>query len=216
MRVLGLPIVAPDVVVNRALSDLSALARAARRAPEQLDRLLTLGEELATIGHGMLELGERVDRRAEGILSLGERMDVQAAAILALGDRIDTRAEGLLELGGQMREIGDQIDHRGAELVDRAGQVAQTGNELVGMLPTLERAIAMTTPLEGAIDRVGRLVDRLPGGAARRRPDSYEPAVPTAAPKPTPRPYPSGAPTAAPDPPMDRPEPPDDSGLGRS
>jgi hypothetical protein len=36
------------------------------------------------------------------------------------------------------------------------------------MLPTLERAIEMASPLEGAIDRVGRLVDRLPGGAARR------------------------------------------------
>jgi hypothetical protein len=30
----------------------------------------------------------------------------------------------------------------------------------------------MATPLEGAIDRFGRLVDRLPGGAARRRPDA--------------------------------------------
>jgi hypothetical protein len=200
MRVLGLPVVAPDVVVNRALSDLGALARAARRAPDQLDRLLSIGEELVAIGHGVLELGERIDRRADMILALGERIDVQAAAILALGDRIDARAEGLLELGGQMREIGDQIDQRGAEIVERAGQVARTGSELVGVIPTLERAIEMTTPLEGAIDRVGRLVDRLPGGAARRRPGPYEP----------------GAPTAPPDPSTDRPEPPDDPALGRS
>jgi hypothetical protein len=35
-------------------------------------------------------------------------------------------------------------------------------------MPTLERALQMASPLEGAIDRFGRLVDRLPGGAPRR------------------------------------------------
>ncbi len=39
---------------------------------------------------------------------------------------------------------------------------------MIRTLPALERAIEMASPLEGAIDRFGRLVDRLPGGTARR------------------------------------------------
>ncbi|MBV9474481.1 MAG: hypothetical protein JO315_00285, partial [Acidobacteria bacterium] len=52
--------------------------------------------------------------------------------------------------------------------VASAARLSQTGSELIGALPALERAIEMASPLEGAIDRFGRLVDRLPGGTARR------------------------------------------------
>ncbi|MBV8942247.1 MAG: hypothetical protein JO240_10980, partial [Solirubrobacterales bacterium] len=51
-----------------------------------------------------------------------------------------------------------------------AGRLAETGSELIAVLPALERAMEMASPLEGAIDRFGRLVDRLPGGAPRRLP----------------------------------------------
>jgi hypothetical protein len=68
-----------------------------------------------------------------------------------------------------VQELGERIDVRGAEIVDRASGVVETATELITVLPTLERALQMATPLEGAIDRFGRLVDRLPGGAARRR-----------------------------------------------
>jgi hypothetical protein len=68
-----------------------------------------------------------------------------------------------------MHELGDRIDARGAEIVDRATRVADTGAELIAVLPAFERALEMATPLEGAIDRFGRFVDRLPGGAVRRR-----------------------------------------------
>ena len=47
--------------------------------------------------------------------------------------------------------------------------MAETGSELIGVLLAFERALQMATPLEGAIDRFGRLVDRLPGGTQQRR-----------------------------------------------
>src|SRR5579884_642726 len=169
MRVLGLPIDTPQSVINRVLGDLGAIARAARRAPAQLDRVLELGEEIAAIGHG----------------------------VLAVAERLDDRAVQLIELGAQMRELGEHIDARGAEIVERVTRVADTGEELIGVLPALERAIEMATPLEGAIDRFGRLVDRLPGGV-RARAAAREPAV---APEPAP-PEPA-APTAQPDPTTD-------------
>ena len=169
MRVLGLPVVTPDALLQRFASDLGSVARLARAAPQQLDRVLQLGEEMVAIGHRVLDLGERIDQRAEAILAIGERIDQRAEAMLTLGGRLDDAAQGLLELGGSMRDMAERIDSRGAEIVERAGAVAQTGGELIGVIPTLERAMEMATPLEGAIDRFGRLVDRLPGGGSRRR-----------------------------------------------
>jgi hypothetical protein len=164
MRVLGLPLESPQTVANRIASDVAALARLARAAPAQLDRMLELGEEIASIGRGLLEIAERLDRRAE--------------AVMALGDRLDRRAGELIDLGGNMQLLGEQVDARGAEIVDRAAAVVQTGSELINVLPALERALDMATPLEGAIDRFGRFVDRLPGGGQR-------PQRPSAGPDPS-------------------------------
>jgi hypothetical protein len=154
MRVLGIPIESPQTVANRIASDIGSIARLARSAPAQLDRMLELGEEIADIGRGLLEIAERLDRRAE--------------AVMDLGDRLDRRAAELLDMGGHIQVLGEQVDARGAEIVDRAGRVVQTGSELIAVLPALERALEMATPLEGAIDRFGRFVDRLPGGQRPR------------------------------------------------
>jgi hypothetical protein len=163
VRLLGVPIETPQTVVNRIASDLAAVARLARLAPAKLDRLLALGEELAGIGHRVLEIAERLDRRADGIMVLGERLE--------------TQAQELIDLGRGMHAMGERIDARGAAIVDRAGEVVETGGELIAVLPAFERALEMATPLEGAIDRFGRLVDRLPGGHTRRRPDARPPRV---------------------------------------
>jgi hypothetical protein len=103
------------------------------------------------------------------VLEIAERLDRRAEAVMSLGERLDERAVELLELGATMRDLGHRIDDRGAEIVERASQVVETGGELITVLPAFERALEMATPLEGAIDRFGRLVDRLPGGGARRR-----------------------------------------------
>ena len=161
MRVLGIPLESPQAIVNRALADLGAVARAARTAPAQLQRILELGEEMAEIGRGVLEIAERLDQRAD--------------AALALGERLDARADELLKLGRKMEKLGKRVDKRGADIVETGNEIvassarlADTGSDLIGALPTLQRAIEMASPLEGAIDRFGRLVDRLPGGTARR------------------------------------------------
>ncbi len=156
MRVLGLPLAPAHTAVLRILSDVGALVRAAREAPDQLERIIELGQEIAQIGHEVLRVAQRLDQRAEAMMALGERLDVRAGELLELGDAI--------------RDLGDRIDTRGGEIADRAGQVVETGAELIAVLPAFERALEMATPLEGAIDRFGRLVDRLPGGATRRRP----------------------------------------------
>jgi hypothetical protein len=155
VRVLGVPIDSPQAVLNRLLSDLGAVARAARMAPERLDRLLELGEEITTLGRNVLEVAERIDSRADSMLAITERLDARAGQMIELADKVTA--------------LGERVDSRGAEIVESANRVSATGGELIAVLPALERAIEMATPLEGAIDRFGRLVDRLPGGSTARR-----------------------------------------------
>jgi hypothetical protein len=161
MRILGVPILSPAAATERIVSDLQAMARMARAAPAQLDRVLELGEEIARTGQAVLEVAERLERRAE--------------VFTVLAERLDARAGELLSLGAELRQLGFQVDARGGQIVDSAGQVVEAGAELVAVLPTVERAIALATPLEGAIDRFGRLVDRFPGGAQQRRQEPVQP-----------------------------------------
>jgi hypothetical protein len=190
LRLLGIPIEPPQVIVNRVISDLGAVARAARTAPAQLERLLDLGEEMAAIGRAVLEVAERLDGRAAAVMKLGEQLDLRARDLLELGVEMRALGNRIDDRGSNIVELGNRIDDRGAEIVDSARRVAETGGELISVLPALERAIQMTTPLEGAIDRFGRLVDRLPGGGTPRRRVGPGPRPPeTDAPqtRPTPR-----------------------------
>ncbi len=153
----GVTAPSPQQLAGRFIGDLGAVERLIRTAPAQIGQLLALAEEIVAIGHEMLVIAERLDARAE---SFGE-----------LGERLDRRAGELVVMGEQMRAMGDGIDQRGAEIVTSAELVSQTGHELILMLPALERALDLATPLEGAIDRFGRFVDRFPGaGPPRRRP----------------------------------------------
>lgn len=172
MRVLGLPVEPPQTVIARVVSDVAAVGRLARAAPRQLERLLELGEEIAGIGRAVLEIAERLEHRADQVMALGERLDARAAE--------------LVHMGSEMREVGHGIESRGAEIVESANRVIETGSELITVLPAFERALEMATPLEGAIDRFGRLVDRLPGGTVRRRADAPATPGPESAPPATP------------------------------
>jgi uncharacterized protein (DUF3084 family) len=165
---LGLPLDLPSNVLARVLSDLGALARAAREAPATLDRILNLGEQLVAIGRELLEIAERLDARADAVLAMGQRIEDRTDALLALGGSVEERAHQLVELGARMEALGERVDARGKEVAERAGEVVERGGELIAVLPALERALELATPLEGAIDRFGRLVDRLPGGVPRR------------------------------------------------
>jgi hypothetical protein len=161
MRVLGLPLDSPQTMVSRALTDLGAIARMARTAPAQLERILELGEEMADIGRGVLEIAERLDERADAALSLGERLDARAAELLKLGHKME-------KMGKRFDKRAGEVVERGDELVASSERVTEAASDLIRMLPALERALEMASPLEGAIDRFGRFFDRLPGGQPRR------------------------------------------------
>ena len=141
------PFVLPPKLLLRALDDVHELAVASR--------------QVLDLGVRIVELGERIDRRAEAIVELGERINDQAEALVALGGEMQ-------DLGGRVLGQGDLIEQRAKEVADRAAQV-------IAALPLLERAVALGEPLEGTVERLGRMVDRLPGGPLSRRRGPSEP-----------------------------------------
>lgn len=137
------PLLIGPSLILRALDDLHAIAQAAASL-EDVER--RINERLAAI----VELGEGVDERLAQVLELGDR-------IVALGERVDLigeRAEAILVTG---------------ERVERSAKdVALVGRQIADALPVLQRAITMAEPLEGAVERLARIVDRLPGGMRAR------------------------------------------------
>ena len=172
----------PPRLLLRAFDDLHAVAQVATEMPHRLDELeqradallktasdaFELLERLDGRARELLELGGRIDGRAEEILGLGERIDERGAAIVELGEKIDGRGGEILEMGERMNALGHDIEAEGVLIHTRAEEVAARAAEMIAVLPTLERAVAIATPLEGAVERLGRMVDRLPGEKRKR------------------------------------------------
>jgi hypothetical protein len=179
------PLVLPPKLLLRALDDLHTIATAAARLEEVEQRLdarlaavLELGDRVEQLGHlvdqrigqvdaragELLELGDRVDGRAEGIVAMGDRVDARAGELLGVAGDVSGRLDGLLVLGERIDEILEQ----GRRVEQVARDVADRGGAIADALPILQRAVEMAVPLEGAVERLGRIVDRLPTVPQRR------------------------------------------------
>lgn len=84
----------------------------------------------------------------------------QITGLTALAERVEGRIDDLLRMGDTVLVEGEAIQGAAQDLSQRAAEIATA-------LPLLERAVALAEPLEGSVERLGRIVDRLPGGRAR-------------------------------------------------
>jgi hypothetical protein len=169
MRLPLVPMLPLNVVVQ-ALDDLHAIAEAARRLPDieamltqQFEVLNRQADRIIELGEGIIGQGERIDERAGAILDLGERVDARAEAIVTLGDRINARAGELLAHSDRLDERAGEVMEESLRVREAAHEVAVRGAEVAAALPTLQQLASTAEPLQGAIERFGRLVDRLPG-----------------------------------------------------
>lgn len=110
-----------------------------------------------------------VARSVPRAIALLESLDQKATQLIEWGERIDARGAELLEMGAEVNDVGVQILAEARLVQERAGEVVDRANAMIAVIPTVERALEIGQPLEGAIDRIGRVVDRLPGGAAAGR-----------------------------------------------
>lgn len=141
------PLLLGPSLVLRALDDLHAIAEAARSLPSHV---------------------ADVEARLE-------RIEEQFDSVAGLGERIEERASEIIVLGGTLQLLAGEVLEEARVMAVRAQAVADVGSQVVASLPALERAVTMATPLEGAVERVGRLVDRLPGGRPQERPHGDKP-----------------------------------------
>ena len=150
VNILGVPIDLPTRVVGRALSDLGDLARVAREMPARLD-----------------DLQRRLDRALEVAETIDRRMEPRwrsASAWMPMRPPCSS--------WGSSCWRWERVANEQAVLItESAREVAVRGAEVAATLPTLERAVALATPLEGTVERLGRIVDRLPGSRAAKPAD---------------------------------------------
>ena len=117
--------------------------------------------------HTLAQVGSELMERLDTLEATADAIQAGLDDALAIGRSIDARGEAIVELGQQLHALGADIQAQGVLIEERAAEVARRGGELVASLPTLEAAVALVAPLEGAVERLGRMVDRLPGGARR-------------------------------------------------
>lgn len=168
------PLLLPPRLLLRALDDLHTIALAAARlsdVEERLDarfaELIALGDRIERVVLDGLVLGESIHATGERVSTLGDGLDARAEAIIAMGERLGALGERVNSRVENFDRLAEAILEQG-RLVEAAGrEVAETGRKLTDSLPAVERAITMAEPLEGAVERLGRMVDRLPGGGAR-------------------------------------------------
>ncbi len=153
MGLLTLPIELPARIARRAYEDLGSIAEVARELPARLD---ALDARAASVQ-------DQLDRA----LILGEAIERNAAAVIEMGERIEARGDAMVELGERMLAMGELVMERSLTIADSAKEVSDRGAEVVAALPMLQRAVSIAEPMEGAVERLGRALDRLPGGRTR-------------------------------------------------
>jgi D-aminopeptidase len=142
--VLGIDI--PARLLIRTFDDLHAIAEAARSLPDIEARLTVKVDQLES-------------RAAEVLVAL-DQAEGRLAEGIAVGRALDARVDDILE--GTDR------------IVTAANAVARGADHVAAVLPSLEASAAAATvlaqtaePLQGLVERLGRIADRLPGGGRR-------------------------------------------------
>lgn len=151
------------------------LGERAEDLQQQLGTTVDLGRDLARLMTDGVRLLERLTERADEILEVGKSLDAKAEKILDTAASLDAKATLVLDLGDRLQDtgtsfldLGEQIQQEANLVHTRAEEVNTTAMQVVEVLPTMKQAVEMVQPLEGAVDRLGGMVDRLPGGRARR------------------------------------------------
>jgi hypothetical protein len=104
---------------------------------------------------------QELDRRAA-------RMQDQLDRALALGETIADNTAAMVEMA-------QRVEARGESMVDLGERMIALGNAVTAQSESIARALAIATPLEGTVERLGRALDRLPGGRPRPEGESERP-----------------------------------------
>jgi methyl-accepting chemotaxis protein len=124
--------------LRRVGTDLTAVADAARTLPDVEDRLTRRISSLESSLAGLVEIVSRLEENLPGlrrIINAVEQLDGKLEGVIVRVDRIEQQLPAIEEVLQAVHELGGS-----------AGQLASAAE-----------------PLQGTAERIGRIVDRLPG-----------------------------------------------------
>jgi hypothetical protein len=120
-----------------------------QRAVDDLGTIATGARDLPARIQELDERAARMQDQLDRALALGEVIAANTAAMVAMAERVESRGESMIDLGERMLTLGNAVTEQSEAIV---------------------RALAIATPLEGTVERLGRALDRLPGGRSRSEP----------------------------------------------
>jgi hypothetical protein len=109
-------------------------------------RLLQAAIEMPARLQELDERAARMQDQLDRALALGELIAANTAAMVEMAERVESRGASMIELGERMMALGNSVTEQSESIA---------------------RALAIATPLEGTVERLGRALDRLPGGKPR-------------------------------------------------
>lgn len=169
LDVATLPLL-PMRLAVRALDDLHRLARGAGELPEVEARLAQRVDELEDRMAQLLDAADGGRAELRAAVRAARRLDDRAAEATTTLGGVGDHADAVVRQAAAFEQRASEVLDGLARIEAIAGQVALEGGRVAEALPALERAITSTEtlatvvePLHGATERLGRIVDRLPG-----------------------------------------------------
>ena len=121
-------------------------ARLLQRVVDDVGAIAAASRELPARMQELDERAARMQDQLDRALDLGEKIADHTAAMVAMAERVESRGQSMIDLGERMIALG---------------------NTVTAQSESISRALAIATPLEGTVERLGRALDRLPGGKQR-------------------------------------------------
>ena len=121
-------------------------ARLIQRMVDDVSAIAAASRELPARMQELDERAARMQDQLDRALDLGEKIADNTAAMVAMAERVESRGQSMIDLGERMLTLGNAVTEQSESIA---------------------RALAIASPLEGTVERLGRALDRLPGGKQR-------------------------------------------------
>ena len=125
-------------------------ARLLQRVVDDVGAIAAASRELPARMQELDERAARMQDQLDRALDLGEKIAENTAAMVAMAERVESRGDSMVELGERMITLGNAVTEQSQSIA---------------------KALTIATPLEGTVERLGRALDRLPGGRPRTEND---------------------------------------------
>jgi hypothetical protein len=106
--------------------------------------------------HKAVGIAEDTNRRMRAIEEQAVSLQGQLDAVVEIGNEV-------VSVGKKFESGARSIIAEGKRIEDAAKQVADRAADVIAAIPVLEQALVFAQPLEGAVQRLGRFLENLPG-----------------------------------------------------